>query len=290
MTAALNSRTPGNGTAAASLKKMKKTIKIAHIIHPGIVAPTSDLVIAQPITFETMHTAQEFARNRVDVDVQLYAVQYADEERIPLPGSFIRTRDLTRSVMDVATFHTRRKFALIKDILDILYESSGADYLIYTNVDIALQPYFYQVAADFIRQGYDAFIINRRTIPGHYKAIEEIPLMYAEIGEKHPGWDCFIFKRELYPRFMLGNACIGADWIGRVMLTNIATLATRFKVFTDLQMTFHIGDGRAWQSDEFSDYAEHNKEECRKTLVEFDDNYGPFDRNGLPGRFLTKFT
>jgi hypothetical protein len=269
---------------------MDNIIKIAHIIHPGIVAPTSDLVIAQPITFETMHTAQKFTGNRADINVQLYAVQYADEERIPLPGSFIRTHDLTRSVVDAGNFRVKRKLALIKDILDILYESCDADYLIYTNVDIALQPYFYQVAADFIRQGFDSFIINRRTIPGHYKSIEDIPLMYAEIGEKHPGWDCFIFKRELYPRFLLGNACIGADWIGRVMLTNMATLATQFKVFTDLQMTFHIGDGRVWQTNEFSDYAEHNKEECRKTLVEFDKKYGPFDRKGLPGRFLDKFS
>ncbi|MCX6583945.1 MAG: hypothetical protein NT166_27530 [Candidatus Aminicenantes bacterium] len=269
---------------------MEKNIKIAHIIHPVIAAPTSDLLIAQPITFETMHTAREFAGNRKDLDVQLYAVQYSDEERIPLPGSFIRTRDLSRSVVDVGTFRARRKLALIKDIMDILYESCDADYMIYTNVDIALQPYFYQVAADIIRQDYDAFIINRRTIPGHYRSIREIPLMFAEIGEKHPGWDCFIFKREFYPQFMLGNACIGTDWIGRIILSNMAPLATRFKVFTDMQMTFHIGDDRVWQTDEFSDYAEHNKEECRKTLEEFDKKYGPFDRNGLPGRFLNKFT
>jgi hypothetical protein len=272
---------------------MEKTFKIAHIIHPVNVAPTSDLVIAQPITFDTMHTAREFAKNRAnvdaDVDVQLYAVQYFDEERIPLPKSFIRTPDLTRSVVDVGAFRNKRKLALIKDIMDILYESCDADYLIYTNVDIALQPYFYQVTADIIRQGYDAFIINRRTIPGHYQSIGEIPLMYAEIGEKHPGWDCFIFKRDVYPRFMLGNACIGTDWIGRIILSNMAPLATGFKVFQDLQMTFHIGDDRVWQTNEFSDYAAHNKEECRKTLVKFDKEYGPFDRNGLPGRFLTKF-
>lgn len=274
--------------------KLKKTIKIAHIIHPVVTAPTSDLVIAQPITFETMRIAQEFARNAGDrvnrVNVELYAVQYFDEERIPIPGNFIRTRDLTRSVYDVGTFRAKRKLALIKDIFDILYESSKADYLIYTNVDIALQPYFYLTIADIINQGYDAFIINRRTIPGHYSSIEEIPLMYAETGEKHPGWDCFIFKRTLYPKFMLGNACIGTDWIGRIILSNMASLAKQFNVFTDLQMTFHIGNSRVWQTNEFSDYAEHNKEECRKTLVKFDKMYGPFDRKGLPGRFLTKFT
>jgi hypothetical protein len=264
-------------------------MKIGHIIHPGIVPPTSDLVIAQPITFETMSTAREFAGNRVDVDVELYAVQYFDEERIPLPESFTRTPDLTRCVGDVGAFRIERKLALIKDILDILYESCSADYLIYTNLDIALQPYFYQVTADIIRQGYDAFIINRRTIPGHYTSIEEIPLMLAEIGEKHPGWDCFIFERNLYPKFKLGNACIGTDWIGRMMVTNMAALARRFKVFPDLQATFHIGDERVWNSDDFSDYTEHNKNECRKTLEEFDKKYGPFDRKRLPGRFLTKF-
>jgi len=73
------------------------------------------------------------------------------------------------------------------------------------------------------------------------------------------------------------------------MITNLAALAKRFKVFKDLQMTFHIGDERVWDSDDFSDYAGHNKEECRKTLMEFDKKYGPFDRKGLPGRFLTKF-
>ncbi len=88
---------------------MNNIIKIAHIIHPVIVAPTSDLVIAQPITFETMHAAQAFAGTRGDVKVQLYAVQYFDEERFPLPKSFIRTRDLTRSVVDVGAFRVKRK-------------------------------------------------------------------------------------------------------------------------------------------------------------------------------------
>jgi hypothetical protein len=267
--------------------KKNNPIKIGHIIHPVIVPPSSDLMIAQPITFATMDAAKKFAQNRASVE--LYAVQYCDEARIPLPRSFIRTCDLTRSVSDVASFRKKRKLALIKDILDILFESSSADYLMYTNVDIALQPYFYQVTADIIREGYDAFIINRRTIPGHYKNLDDIPLMYAETGEAHPGWDCFVFKRDLYPRFMLSQTCIGTDWIGRAMITNMVPLAKRFKVFKDLHMTFHIGDERVWGSDEFSDYAAHNKEECRKTLLEFDKKYGPLDRKGLPGRFLTKF-
>ena len=34
---------------------------IAHIIHPVMVKPPSDLIIAQPVTFETMRIAREFA-------------------------------------------------------------------------------------------------------------------------------------------------------------------------------------------------------------------------------------
>ncbi len=262
-------------------------VKIAHIVHPVVVAPTSDLVVAQPITFATMDVAREFTKWEVAVD--LFAIQHCDEARVPLPGSFMRTRDLTRSVGDVADFRKKRKLALIKDILDMLYEASNADYFIYTNVDIALQPYFYQVLGKISEQGYDSFIINRRTIPGHYKNREDIPLMLAEAGEKHPGWDCFIFARDLYPKFRLGNACIGTDWIGRMMIANMAPLAKKFKVFQGLQMTFHIGDERAWGSEDYSDYAAHNKEECRKTLLAFDAEYGPFDRKKIPGRFLSKF-
>lgn len=262
-------------------------VKIAHIIHPVIVAPGSDLIAAQPITFATMQRARDFSLHQMDVE--LYAVQYHDEERITLPGSFMRTRDLARSVGDIVHFRKHRKLALIKDILAILYESSRADFLIYTNVDIAVQPYFYLAIAAITARGFDAFIINRRTIPGHYKNSDDIPLMLAEPGEKHPGWDCFVFARSLYPRFKLGNACIGTDWIGRMMIANMATLAKQFKIFDDMQMTFHIGDERVWRSDDFSDYARHNKEECRKTLLEFDKKYGPFDRKKLPGKFLRKF-
>lgn len=265
----------------------ERPISIAHIVHPVVVASGSDLIVAQPVTFATMHLAREFSRERLAVE--LYAVQYFDEERLPLPERFIRTRDLSRSVNDVADFRKKRKLALIGDILDILYESCAADFLIYTNVDIALQPYFYLALGKIIEQGFDAFIVNRRTIAGHYKEMEDIPLMCAETGEKHPGWDCFVFARALYPKFRLGNACIGTDWIGRMLISNMAPLARRFKVFKDLQMTFHIGDERTWGRDEFSDYAAHNKEECRKTLLAFDKEYGPFDRQKLPGRFLGKF-
>ena len=260
---------------------------IAHIVHPVVVAPDSDLRVAQPVTFATMNRAREFARGVVEVE--LFAVQYHDEERLELPGSFRRTSDLKRSVLDVGRFRKKRKLALIKDILDALYASSDAEFMIYSNVDIALQPYFYATAAAIIARGHDAFIINRRTIGGSYRDPDEIPLMYADLGEPHRGWDCFVFDRRLYPKFMLGTACIGTDWIGRMMIANMAALARNFKVFKELHATFHIGNDRVWRAGEFTDYGEHNKNECRKVLEGFEAEYGPFDRKSFPGKFLGKF-
>ena len=263
-------------------------MKIAHIIHPVIVKPSSDLVAAQPVTFETMRIACEFTGfSKEAVDISLYAIQYHDERRIPLPGCFTRVPDLQRSVADIKTFKVRRKLALLKDILDALYSAAGdADYLIYTNVDIALQPYFYLTISKFIRQKFDAFVINRRTISQDYQSPGEIPMMFSKLGEKHPGWDCFVFKRSLYPAFELGTACIGTGWIGRVVITNLACFAERFKIFTDLHTTFHIGDDLSWKSGRFDDYLEHNKNQCRRILTDFDEKYGPLDRDRFPGRFF----
>ena len=262
------------------------TYSLAHIINPVVVDATSDLFTAQPVTFETMRIARRFDCG--GEGIQLYAVGQAGERSVPLPADFIAARDLTRSVGDLKTFRHKRTLPLIGDILDILYETSDADYLIYTNVDIALQPYFYQSVRRIIALGYDAFVINRRTIPERYKAMEDLPLMYADVGEKHPGWDCFVFHRRLHPRFKLGAVCIGMGWFGRTMIVNMAALARQFEVFGDLHATFHIGNDRTWQAPQWEDYREHNKNECRNILTDFDRRFGPFDREKLPGRFFSR--
>lgn len=102
-------------------------ISFAHIINPVQVNETSDLSTAQPITFETMRIARQFAQGTEDVE--LYAIQYQDEARILLPDCFRRVPDLTRSVIDIKTFNKKRKLPFIKDILDALFETADpADY------------------------------------------------------------------------------------------------------------------------------------------------------------------
>jgi len=263
-------------------------ITLSHIVNPVMVGDDSDLFVAQPITFATMRAAQELAGASVAATVKLFAVQLGEEEKVSLPECFVRLPGLERSVVDLKEFKSRRNLPLIRDILQVLYESDLAEYMIYTNADIALQPYFYWTVAGIIARGHDAFAVNRRSISDRFRDLAAIPLMYSELGEGHQGWDCFVFRRDLYPRFNLGQACIGAGWIGRVLLTNMACLARNFRIFTDLHMTFHVGNRQVWETDLFSDYTEHNKGECRNILHGFEAQFGPLDRQEIPGRFLNR--
>jgi len=163
--------------------------KIAHIVNPFKADELSDLHTAQPITYETMRIAREFAKTK-GVDVELFATCY-EEDKEMVPDDFKATRYLTRSMLDKGRFNKKRKLPFFRDILERLYESSDADYFIQTNVDIGLMPNFYVTVNEIINNaGYDVFCINKRVIPNPYTEIDEIPMMYAEIGKEHNGMFC----------------------------------------------------------------------------------------------------
>jgi hypothetical protein len=203
-------------------ESLQRRVSIGHIINPVVVSPTSDLFVAQPITFETMRTAREFARPHVDV--ALFTAQYAKD--LPgVPDYMTRTRNLEVSILDLHPGRGKRELPLLRDILDRLFEVSDAEYLIYTNVDIAVTEHFYVAVGKFIREGYDVFSITRRTVMGHYKTIADIPLMYADSGERHPGWDCFVFRRSVYPKYHLEEVFVGVPGVGRALLCNLIRFA-----------------------------------------------------------------
>jgi len=237
--------------------------RIAHIVNPVIVGEESDLLVAQPVTFKSMVTARDFARGQVEVE--LFSAQYP-EDRLLVPAGFRATPDLDRSVLDIGTFRVRRKLPLLSDILDRLYDATEAEWLIYTNVDIALMPHFYLAVDALIGSGYDAFTINRRSISKAYTRPAELPLMAAQVGEPHPGHDCFVFARAVYPDYDLGSACIGAGRVGAILMLNQIYHARRFEEFKDLHLTFHIGSDRVHRSPELADYFAHNESQLRKII------------------------
>ena len=258
-------------------------MKLAHIVNPVHADATSDLGIAQPITFETMRRARDYASG--EVEVVLYATQFA-EDHPAVPSDFTTTPDLDRSVLDVGVFRRSHKLPLLKDILDRLYGATDADYLIYTNADIGLQPHFYVTVERLLEAGYDAFVINRRTIDARFDRVEQIPLMYASLGTSHPGWDCFVFRRSAFQKYDLGRVCIGAPRCGLALLANLQVHANRFAEFRKLHLTFHRGDDRAWSDSSAADSAAFNTREVVGLLRRLEEQHGKFDRKTPPGRFL----
>lgn len=239
---------------------VKKSISIAHIINAVKVPETSDLFVAQPITFESMRVAKDLAK---EVKVELYSTHYPEDDEL-VPDYFTKTSLLERSVLDVAQFNKQRKLPILKDILDRVYEASDAEYLIYTNVDITLMPHFYEAVASIIGQGHDAFMINRRRLPAIYKSPKDLPLIWSEIGKPHPGFDCFVFHRDLYPKFKLGEVCIGIPFIEATLAHNLYAFANNFKLFDNLHLTIHLGMKVMVKHE--SDYYWHNRNQFNELI------------------------
>jgi len=214
------------------------SMTFAHIINPVSVSPTSELGIAQTITFETIRHAAETAKGKVDV--QLFTICYPEDHEV-IPSFFTRLPDLSRSVRDVLSNPNVKKFPLMREVFQSLYDHSQADYFIFTNMDISLMPNFYLAVQQLLQDGTDALLINRRGISAKYSTLAELPLMYAELGEPHPGFDCFVFKSSLYPKLVLADICVGVSFSEVALVHNLIAFAEKLILRDDLHLTFHRG-------------------------------------------------
>ncbi len=214
-------------------------MKIVHIVGPVKVPKNNNLFSAQPITFESMKRAQVHVK-KSPIEVILCTTQY-DEDKEIIPDYFHQLSNLNRSVESINPSLKGRKLPLIKDILEKTNELSDVDYIIYTNVDIAVMPNFYETIHEYIHLGHDAIIVNRRRISNKYSSKEELPLMYAELGKSHPGFDCFIFKKKLLNQLILDEICVGIPFLEVSLLHNLLAFAEKPLVLFDKHLTFHLG-------------------------------------------------
>jgi len=240
---------------------MSERVHIGHLINPVRVPVAEELVHTQPLTFESMRRAAAQAEAVAQVD--LLTAQYPEDHEV-IPQFFRRTPDLERSVADLHHFTVRRKLPLIADLVARLYHGSSAPYLIYTNVDIILHPSFYVEVAARIRSGLDAFIINRRRVPAHYRSVEDLPEICQLRGARHSGFDCFVFHRSLYPKFRMGYVCVGIPFIEMIFSQNLFCHARRCVLFDRDYLTFHVGMEIFKKRD--PEYLHFNKAEFWRTI------------------------
>ncbi len=186
------------------------------------------------------------------MDIDLVATLYPEDKGYGIED-FIKTEPLEMSALDVQSFRIPRKLPLFKEILQKLYDTSDADYFIYTNADIGVMPHFYLLIKDLTEKGHDSFCINKRVFQEDLKD-EGLPMIWSNIGIPHAGYDCFVFRRELQPSFVMGNNCLGAPWGETPLLTNLVAFAKNFTVFKEQHATFQLGDRRIWLPHIFNDY------------------------------------
>jgi len=259
---------------------MDDRIHIAHLINPVRSPVAHELSHAQPLTFESMRHAADEAEDVARVE--LLSTQFPEDHEI-IPPFFTRTRDLDRSVADMHRFSVRRKLPMIGDLVERLYTGSSAPYLIYTNVDIIVHPSFYREVAARIKTGLDGFIINRRRVPDHYRSVADLPEIYRLRGAPHPGFDCFIFHRSLYPRFQFGCICVGIPFIEMIFSQNLFCYARNFALFDGDCLTFHLGMEIFKKRD--PEYFHFNKQEfwqtIRRLLPDLDSRKFPWGNRNL---------
>jgi len=236
-------------------------ITIAHIINPYQSDDASESH-KHAITFRSIEQASRQI-NPEEIHLDLLTAQHSSDHAV-IPDDYHKTKDFHRSVTDRHSFTKPKQLPLLKDILDRLYESSNAEYLIYTNMDIILQPHFYDKVAQLIAKGHDAFIINRRRIEDKDYSEDDLPQILQQKGKSHPGFDCFVFHRSLYPYFQLGDVCVGIPFAGVTLAHNLFCFARYFGLYDDLHLTTHLGMEVLPKRDK--EYYWHNRREFQKIV------------------------
>lgn len=245
-------------------------MKLAHIIHALEIQPRhipSYLHVAQPVTIASMFQAKQHVQGTVDVD--LICVAHKDEHFETPPG-FSRAPDLQRWCTDVFKQLPQDKpLALISDILNSLFDTSDAEWFVYTNVDIGLFPDFYHRVNSMIVDGdLDSLIINRLDMPKHINDVKidhtNYQLVFDHPGEVHPGCDCFVFRREFIHEMVLGDVFVGTPPIGSVLRNELNRLSGKHSVVTsDKRLTFHLGRDVAWRAGKANPLWLQNNEAAR---------------------------
>lgn len=185
-----------------------------------------------------MQTARE--RAPVGFVPEVLALTFPeDDETVP---AGIRIAHLPEhSIRELLPEAAAPKLPLLADILQTAYAASDAEYLVYTNADIAVQPHFYRFVLDELAKGYDALIINRRRLPAGNFTPADLDTLYALKGKPHPGFDCFVFRRELVPQMTLGTVCVGIPFVETTLAHNLFALCDHPRLYDREFLTFHLG-------------------------------------------------
>jgi hypothetical protein len=243
-----------------------------HIINPYKAQENTESAKIQARTLESLSNAAEFSKGIVKVE---YIVRTDPKE-----GDFKSILDrlpkytyapLKLYSSDVGDFTVTRRLPILSDMftVDITHEKDS--YVIYTNMDICVSPFFYTECARLLGNGTECMVINRRTVD---KRFIDMSLQEGFLSEgiDHPGHDCFVFPSAFLKNAKLPDSILGIGYVFRPLLLNcILNFKDKFKEFGNFYLTMHFGDDMEWKNPKYEDYLEHNKNQLIKIWRQFSD-------------------
>lgn len=240
--------------------------RLRHVVNPFAPPPGSPAAGVQATTFAAMQGARRFAAAAaIPPEVGLRAAVLA-ADRDYAGGWFADVHTLDRSAADSDLFRIRRPLPFLFDVIAAGDGGGDVDYLILTNVDICPLPHFYLAVSRLLDHGFDALVINRRTVADCGTVAAQLPLLWADPGIPHEGYDCFVFGAAAARGFLRNEAVVGAGGVMRGLIYNMVAAARRLLILTDVHLTCHVGDDKEWGRPEFRDTIEHNWREAVAVL------------------------
>jgi len=265
-------------------------VRLTHIINPVAARADSHLAKTQTLCLRTIELALAHARTaapHLEVDV---VCAIFPEDAGAVPGYCRATGTLMHSLRDQlpGANPATRKLPLIGEIYQLGHALGAGTHLIYTNIDICPQPYFYPLIARLL-QDAPAFGIPRRNIAPEPIALADLTLMQAQVGSRHQGMDTFVCPRDYVPRFNLESVCIGLPTVEYALLGQIDALSGfQAKLYKHLLANFHHGDDRIWQSDDVA--CAFNDQQTTKVLARLKAEYPAYPAHSLFDWFSAKFS
>ena len=110
-----------------------------------------------------------------------------------------------------------------------------------------------------IEEGTESFLIRRRNLSTEFTSPDELDKILAQDGTPHNGYSCFVFPRAHYPGYVLDDTCIGLQPVSVTLTINMIQRAVSFQNFSNVRLTFHIGDDSEWKQSLLDDCHLHNE-------------------------------
>ena len=258
-------------------------MRLTHVFNPVNAPSESDLGRAQAMALESMRRAIAYTRLvRPEIEIELVAAVH-DADRPAVPPGVAAVGRLTRSLLDATEIRPAKPLPLIGDVYRVALEQGTGEHVIYSNMDIGFQPYFYELVADLLR-AHPAMGITRRTIDKAFVEPAAIARAMGSAGAAYGGVDVFVCPRADIGLFNLEASVIGLPTVEYGLLAAMdAACGFRAVVHTDLHAVFHHGDDRAWKAVRaLCDYNDAQQHRIMQGLLKRHSTWPPEYMNSSP--------